>query len=261
MTPAPPSKAAEPATGLTARRADCYSDGDRGLMEWWSSVRATRLRPFLARLAQLGVSADLITLGALLCGLAFALLLSWSPFAALAALALHVLLDGLDGPLARFRGTAGRRGSFTDTVCDQTVVAASTAALVHAGHLHALPATLYVFVYTIVVIFAMVRNALGVPYRFVVRPRLFVYAWIPIENLLVARLSDLARLDLTDPSNVRDGAWRSTPTRRAVAARWEIPRAKKNEELVLNPSLSPVTHIATDGRRERRPRVNLADCR
>ena len=154
------------------------------MMNWWGSVRARWLRPLLAFLERFDVTADLVTLAAFISGLAFCPLLAWSPTAALGALALHVVLDGLDGPLARFRGTAGRRGSFTDTLCDQTVVTASSAALVVAGHLHALPATLYVFVYAVVVIFAMVRNAFSIPYRFVVRPRFFVYLWIPVEVYL-----------------------------------------------------------------------------
>ena len=166
---------------MTATPSDCYSAGDRRMMNSWSYLRANHLRPLLALLERFGVSADKVTLAALLSGLAFAPLLAWSPLAAFTALALHVLLDGLDGPLARFRGTAGRRGSFTDTLCDQTVVTASTAALVVEGYLHALPATRYVFVYAVVVAFAMMRNAFGVPYRFVVRPRFFVYLWIPVE--------------------------------------------------------------------------------
>lgn len=166
---------------MTTTPSDCYSAGDRRMMSLWSSLRANQLRPLLALLARFGVSADMVTLLALISGLAFALLLPWSPLAALTALAFHVILDGLDGPLARFQATAGRRGSFTDTLCDQTVVTATTAALVAGGYLHSLPAMLYVFVYAVVVAFAMVRNALGVPYRFVVRPRFFVYSWIPVE--------------------------------------------------------------------------------
>ena len=48
--------------------------------------------------------------------------------AALVALSLHVLIDGLDGPLARHLGIASRSGSFTDTMADQVVVVATTSA-------------------------------------------------------------------------------------------------------------------------------------
>ncbi len=164
---------------------DCYSSKDRHMMLWSQRLRAEILHPVLAALKRWHVTADAVTLTALVAGLAFCPLLFVWPPAALVALALHVVLDGLDGALARFRGTAGRRGSFTDTLCDQIVVAASATALALFGLLHPAAATLYVFIYTVVVIFAMVGNALGVPYRFVVRPRFFVYLAIPFELYLL----------------------------------------------------------------------------
>jgi phosphatidylglycerophosphate synthase len=93
-------------------------------------------------------------------------------------------LDGLDGPLARWTGKASNQGSFTDTMSDQVVVAFSTFAMVHAKLAGAWPGGLYVFFYTMVVIFAMVRNALAIPYSWLVRPRFFVYAWFVVEVYL-----------------------------------------------------------------------------
>jgi len=96
-------------------------------------------------------------------------------------LTLHVLLDGLDGPLARHTQTASSQGSFTDTMTDQVVVTFSTLTLVHAGYAAAWPGGLYIFFYSMVVIFAMVRNALLIPYTWLVRPRFLVYAWFVVE--------------------------------------------------------------------------------
>jgi phosphatidylglycerophosphate synthase len=109
----------------------------------------------------------------------------WSSKAAAFALLLaHVLLDGLDGPLARYTDRASNRGSFTDTVADQIVVAFSTVTLIHATHVGAWPGGLYLFFYSVVVIFSMVRNALAIPYSWLVRPRFLVYGWMPVEVYL-----------------------------------------------------------------------------
>jgi phosphatidylglycerophosphate synthase len=162
--------------------ADCYSGGERAWMLRTQRARAAALAPLLRALARAHVGPDAITLASLAAGLAFAPLYFVSVPAALAALALHVALDGLDGPLARHLGVDSRRGSFTDTAADQVVVTASTAALVHAGDVGAAAGTLYVFVYAAVVMFAMVRNALDIPYSWLVRPRFAVYVWIAIEH-------------------------------------------------------------------------------
>ena len=132
-----------------------------------------------------GITPNHLTGLSLLCGTGFCFLISqgqsWTGPAALVLLLLHILLDGIDGPLARFQGTSGNRGSFTDTTADQLVVTFTTIALIHSGLATVIAGSLYLFFYTLVVVFAMVRSSLAIPYSWLVRPRLIVYAWIPIE--------------------------------------------------------------------------------
>ena len=67
---------------------------------------------------------------------------------------------------------------------DQCVVTAVTLSLMADGLVGNVPGGLYVFLYALVVGFAMIRNALSAPYSWVVRPRFLVYAWLPIEMLV-----------------------------------------------------------------------------
>jgi phosphatidylglycerophosphate synthase len=168
-------------------------------MTWWQDLRAWFLGPLLRLMARVGVTPDHVTIASLASGLAFCPLWlwpgspAWSKPAALAALFLHAALDGLDGPLARHLGTASRRGSFTDSLADQIVVTASTLTLIAApdAGVSGWIGGLYVFVYAIVVGFAMVRNALGNPYSWLVRPRLWVYSWIAVDLFLLPGWMDV----------------------------------------------------------------------
>lgn len=150
-------------------------------MGWGQNVRARLLGPLLRLLIRCRVSPDQITLLSLVAGVAFAPLLFWNRAAAIVALVLHVVLDGIDGPLARQLGTNSRQGSFTDSTSDQIVVAATTLALISIKTVDSVTGGVYIFVYTLVVAFAMVRNALGVPYLWLVRPRFVVYACAALE--------------------------------------------------------------------------------
>ena len=96
---------------------------------------------------------------------------------------MHVLLDGIDGPLARHLGVASPRGSLTDSFVDQIVVTATTITVMSAcpEQLSVWAGGTYIFAYTLVMAFAMVRNALKVPYSWVVRPRFFVYLAMLVE--------------------------------------------------------------------------------
>jgi phosphatidylglycerophosphate synthase len=170
----PPEESANP-------KADCYSGRERSAMEWTQRIRGRVLAPLLRVLVALRITPDHLTLASLLVGLSFCGLWFWSPAAALGALLVHVLLDGLDGPLARHLGVASRRGSFTDTVADQTVITATAITLMADRVIDVAAGGVYLSAYTAVVAIAMVRNAMEIPYSWLLRPRFLVYSWILVE--------------------------------------------------------------------------------
>lgn len=143
----------------------CYSGGEAGFMAWSQGLRASLLDPLLHNLTWAGITANHITIASLLCGLAFVPAFVWfAPWLAFVLLLFHVLLDGLDGPMARFPGTASNRGSFTDTMVDQVVVSVVMIAMIHSRHAGLWPGSLYIISYLLVVTFAFIRNALMEPY-------------------------------------------------------------------------------------------------
>ena len=163
----------------------CYSDNEGGFMEWSQKIRGRLLDPMLSVMAGLGLRGNHVTFLSMVAGLAFCPLFLWvSKPLAFAMLLLHVLLDGLDGPLARYRGQATSRGSFTDTMADQLVVTASALTMMQAGYAGAWAGGLYLFFYAVVVAFAFVRNALNVPYSWLFRPRFLVFIWFVVEVYL-----------------------------------------------------------------------------
>lgn len=161
-------------------------------MEWGQRARGVLLRPLLVQLTGWRATPDMITLIAALMGLAFLpLWLLGSPVLALTMLWGHVLLDGLDGPLARYQRSDSSRGSFTDTFADQLVVTAVMLAwmIQSPGSLNIAVGTVYVFLYGLVVAMAMVRNALLVPYSWLVRPRFFVFASLTLDCWLATEFT------------------------------------------------------------------------
>jgi phosphatidylglycerophosphate synthase len=163
-------------------KADVYAARERDLMVLTQQVRERLFGPMLRVLSALGVTPDHLTLLSLAAGVSFCGLYFWSKPVAFAMIALHIFLDGLDGPLARFKGTASRSGSFTDTMADQMVITATTITLMYAKVIDMVPGTLYIVIYTVVVLFAMARNMLDVPYAWIIRPRFYVYGWFLVET-------------------------------------------------------------------------------
>jgi phosphatidylglycerophosphate synthase len=174
-------------------KVTCYSDGEGRFMDWSQEFRARWLKPLLEHLADLGLRGNHITFFSMIAGLGFcpAYLFEYK-VVAFGLLFLHVLLDGLDGPLARFLGQASNRGSFTDTMADQIVVTVTALTLVHTGDASAWSGGLYVFFYAVVVGFALVRNALAAPYSWLFRPRFIIYAWFVAETCFWPGTLDVA---------------------------------------------------------------------
>lgn len=69
-------------------------------------------------------------------------------------------------------------------MADQVVIFATTLTLMTAGMVDVIAGGIYLFVYTVVVALAMVRNSLRIPYSWLVRPRFLVYAAIPADLYL-----------------------------------------------------------------------------
>jgi len=172
-------------TMSTLPKGDCYSAGERAWMEYGQELRGRFLAPILKLLTRLRIGPDHLTILSLLFGLAFAPLWYFGqPWLAVIALAIHVAIDGLDGPLARFQLVASPRGSFTDSFCDQLVVSTVIIMMmVGPPRLSVLAGALFLVVYTGVLAIAMVRNSLNVPYSWLVRPRFFLFLAIPLQLL------------------------------------------------------------------------------
>ena len=172
-----------------SKHGDCYSEGERAWMVYGQVLRGRLLGPWLVTMTRLGVVPDHISIFSVVTGLAFGLCwpLGWK-IAALILLLLHVLLDGLDGPLARYQQVESPRGSFTDSFCDQLVVTTVTISLMVGAdpYLDVLSGSLFVVLYTSVLAISMVRNSLAIPYSWLVRPRFFVYLAIPCQLLGVS---------------------------------------------------------------------------
>jgi len=164
---------------------NCYSAGERAWMEATQRWRGRIFSPLLDLLTRLGMRPTHLTLLSTTSGLTACVLFMLCKPAAFVMLGLHVLFDGLDGPLARHTGMASRSGTFTDTMSDQLVLTGFTLTLMSAGVLSILPGGLYIFLYAVVVAFAMVRNAMAMPYSWLFRPRFFVFSWCVVDAYLL----------------------------------------------------------------------------
>lgn len=165
-----------PAPAPTLPPGSIYSDEEVRWLGPWQKVRQVALGPIALVLSRLGLSANMLSIASVLFGLGFFLLAAIQFDIAFWLLVASIICDGLDGVEARLTKTNTARGSFTDTFCDQLVVALSMAGLAWKGLIHPVLAVLFVYIYTALVTFLVLHKLQRVSSAGLVRPsRMLLY--------------------------------------------------------------------------------------
>jgi phosphatidylglycerophosphate synthase len=158
-----------------------YSGSEERFLYAAQRVRQTLLLPLAAALDRLRITPDMLSWTSVILGVGFFFLARFRFGVAFWLLVGSVFLDALDGVLARYHRAPSSRGSFTDTFCDEAVVALTVGGLVWQGAVHAVLGIIFVYIYTSLVTFLLIHQLLDVPSRGVIRPsRMILYAFVGI---------------------------------------------------------------------------------
>jgi phosphatidylglycerophosphate synthase len=171
----------EPRPPRFAGMQSIYSGIEGKVLYRWQQVRQATLKPVAAALNWIGVTPDMLSLATVGLGIGFLFWARINLAVAILLLAVAVLLDGLDGVLARYTRNVSARGSFTDMFCDQLVVALTVGGLVWADLLMGVLGVLFVYIYTALVTFLMLHEMLSVSSSWLIRPsRMVLYLFVVI---------------------------------------------------------------------------------
>lgn len=153
-----------------------------GPIHKWKSVF---LKPLMKLFAHLGFTPDGLSIfGALIAFLGFGLsFVLDDAFYFFIGVWLHMLIDGLDGTLARFLGKVQLKGSFVDVLADYLVIILMSIFVYYFNDADFLGVFLYTIFYTFLQFAAFILNYVGRPYEAILRPRLILYAGFSIDFL------------------------------------------------------------------------------
>lgn len=181
-----PGETREPETGQadqTQRHAQrsLYSDSEGSFLYPWQRLRQVVLLPFAAALDALHITPDMLSWASVALGAGFFFLARLRFDIAFWLLVSSVILDGVDGVLARYHRAPSSKGSFTDAFCDETVVALTVGGLVWQGAINPVLGLIFVYIYTALVTTLLIHQVLAVSSHWIVRPsRMLLYAFVGI---------------------------------------------------------------------------------
>lgn len=158
-----------------------FAEGEQASQQKFQQHRDSLLDPLVRVLISLRVTPNMISGAGMLMLAPFAWLVISDPqpqrvATACALLLAHIVLDGIDGPLARRMGAAGSQGALVDMACDHGGLVIVTWVISAAGLIDGTIGNVYAASYTMGVVFIIWLNSLGQPFRFVFRSKYALYA-------------------------------------------------------------------------------------
>ena len=168
---------------------DSYSSFERHFLDRGRWLLLTLLKPAAFPLVALRVSPNVLSVAQIAVGAAIFFTVTSYPRLTFLLFLLALLLDALDGTLARHTGRASPFGALLDQCCDHVREILVIAALAHAGALRPFPAVLYAITYPALNLTLFLCNYHQVPLPLalksylVVYPALFAYLWLGVNWL------------------------------------------------------------------------------
>ncbi|MHB1417952.1 MAG: CDP-alcohol phosphatidyltransferase family protein [Chloroflexota bacterium] len=190
---------------------DSFSSLERRFLGTAREISSFVLSPLVALLHRLGVSPNAVSALQIPLAVGFTLTVPTAPLTALALFLGKLILDALDGALARRYGRNSRFGRLVDQMCDHAREAVVVGSLAMVGVLAPLAAVLYVFTYGAFNLTLFLGNRFRAPVPVAIKsylifyPALLVYllsgtrwltqaAWVSVAVMAVTILLALPRL-------------------------------------------------------------------
>lgn len=154
---------------------DYFGEKEALKQQKFKDKRDTALRPLVAVLTKSGIRPDHITYFSLL--LFFIACMVVMPYPILGGILgfLYCLLDGLDGPLARYQNSQSKAGSLMDIFADQVGVIVLPILSVVYFDTNFIFAYMFGLFYIIEIFLLTILNALKINFGFVLRVKYFYY--------------------------------------------------------------------------------------
>ena len=168
---------------------DSYSSFERRFLAPGRRLSLAIMRPLVLILARLGVAPNAVSLSQIAIGVAIFFLITPYPRLAFILMALSLVVDGLDGALARHTGRATPFGALVDQYADHVREILVVAGLAYAGALNGAWAALYALAYPGLNLTLLLCNSYRVPVPVAIKtylifyPALFLYLWLGINYL------------------------------------------------------------------------------
>ena len=160
-----------------------YSEKEFQWMQKFQKIKSVLFYPFLYILTKLGITASMLSFMSGVIAITFLILaiVQNRPELFILGIFIHFLLDGLDGSLARFQKKDSFYGTFIDMVYDYIGIVSASIFILFFNYSNTILVLIYTLLYTIVLVNSLILGYIKRPYKYVLRPRIYIYIALAID--------------------------------------------------------------------------------
>lgn len=160
------------------------------------SFKKTLFSPLLKALNTIGIKPNHISVFSVFTViLTFVLSVVYSnPLIFIIGIWFHMLIDGIDGALARFQKTASIQGSIVDVISDHFGIIFFCIFMYIFGFSNIYIISIFFVLYTIIIIFSLYFLFKNTNFIFVLRPRIFIFSAVTLDYIIFIGMTDLIAL-------------------------------------------------------------------
>jgi len=168
----------------------CYFSGEMKFMLAFKKIKIKVIKPILKLCKKLKITPNQVTFVGLLFGIFAGIALLFNEqLLSIIFLAIHLLLDGIDGALAIFDKKMSFQGGVFDNIADLISLFFFTLGVLSLKLINPLLALWFIFTYISNIVFSIIRNHFNKPYKFILRSRyefylVFLFFYITKINFL-----------------------------------------------------------------------------
>jgi phosphatidylglycerophosphate synthase len=185
---------------MTKKTTWVYAWAEMKYMKIFHNFKWLIFLPIIKILNKIWITANMITIfGWLIAFISF--LLSYyfhDPIYFAIWIWLHIFFDWIDWVMARYNNSMSDYWSLLDVIFDHLWILLTSIFLLIFFKISSIIILLYTIFYTIIIYNSFILGQINIPYKFVLRPRLFVYttivfdlfySWFEITNYLIIILT------------------------------------------------------------------------
>ncbi len=162
------------------RKFAVHAEEEKAIYNIVRDVKEFLFSPIADWLADNAVKPEHLSYLGLLMVAPFVFFFHFNPWISFFFLLIHVLLDGLDGSVARIQKQDGESGAFIDMVCDYSFFYISFVTFVYYGFVNGFYGLIFTIVYMALQGFVSLGIIKRIKLFYILRPKLLVYMFFLI---------------------------------------------------------------------------------